>query len=190
MVGPRQADARVPLTDCPVDEVLRAVEELEIRGNGEQGRIGFAALDVCELEGLIAHAGIAALAVDDGLKVGRRPNLGHDLDGFVVADLTGGNGVRRADSVDEHAGHGLRAEVFGAVLVVTPRIPLDEKRRWRRPGGRRPAWGTAPLIWMMTGPGPPAAPKPGGRGEAARAFSGRSFRSSSMCRTSAPRGRG
>ena len=94
---------------CPVDKVLGAVEEFEVRRNCEQGRIGLAALDVCELEGLIAHAGIAALAVDDGLQVGRRPNFGDDLDGFVVADLAGGNCMRGAHSVDEDTGHGLRA---------------------------------------------------------------------------------
>ena len=166
----------------PIDDVLRAVENFEISRNSEQGRVGIAALDVRKLERLIAHARIAALTVNDGLKVGRGPNLRHDADGLVVADLTGGNCVRRAHSVDEHSAHGLRAEVLGAFLVVTPHLPLDEKRRWRRPWWRRRARGnTAAHLYDDRAGDLPAVPTAGGQGWRRWAFSGRFFQSSSMC---------
>ena len=40
---------------------------------------------------MLTHAGVGAFAVDDGLEIGRGPDLGDDADRFLVAHLTGGN---------------------------------------------------------------------------------------------------
>src|SRR5262249_17737512 len=67
-----------------VDDVFRAVGDFEVRRNGEQRGVGLRADQIGQLECLLAHPRIAAFAGDDGLEVGRSPDLGNDDDRPVV----------------------------------------------------------------------------------------------------------
>jgi hypothetical protein len=53
-----------------IDEILWTVGEFEVRRDRKERSIRFAADDIRELKGLLAHAGIGAFAVNDGLQVG------------------------------------------------------------------------------------------------------------------------
>jgi hypothetical protein len=53
-----------------IEDGLGTFDQFEIGGYGEQGTIRFGARDVRKLEGLLAHARIASLAVNDGLEIG------------------------------------------------------------------------------------------------------------------------
>ena len=54
----------------------RWLRDLVVRGNGEEGRIGFLAADIAELDGVLCLAGADALDENEGLKFLREPVIG------------------------------------------------------------------------------------------------------------------
>src|SRR5712671_2606579 len=155
---------------------LRAFHDLEVRRDGEQGRVGLGAHYVGEAEGLFPHARVGAFAEDDGFQIGRSPNFANNRNGALVPDLAGGDRMGRAHAVREDTFHGLSTEVLGAglgllvhvllgkhthdwfriylvylvyVAISDLHMLLDEHSRWRR--GRRKCrglqhWGYAYLT--------------------------------------------
>src|SRR6267154_25875 len=113
---------------------LRAFHDLEVWRHGEQGRVGLGAHYVGKAEGLFAHAGVGAFAEDDGLQVGRSPNLADNRDGALVPDLAGGDRMGRAHAVHEDTFHGLRTEVLCGGLGLFVQVLLNEHTHsWFRP---------------------------------------------------------
>src|SRR5579863_6302189 len=105
--------------------LVRAIEDglgtlgyFEIGRHREQGSIRLGARDVRKLEGLLANAGVASLAVNDGLEIGRSPNFSDDADRLVIADLARWDGPRRAHAGHKDALHRLRTEVFSGGLSL------------------------------------------------------------------------
>jgi hypothetical protein len=95
-----------------IDDRLRNFDEFEIGRHGEQRRVRIISIDIRKLEGLLPHARIGSLAIDDSVEVGRSPDLGDDGDRLLVPDLARWNGVTRAHPGYKNTLHGLRAEVF------------------------------------------------------------------------------
>src|SRR5215470_11911482 len=85
----------------PIDDLWRTVRDGETRRDREERRIRFCAGDVRKLERLLTDPRIASLAGDDGTKIRRCPDLGHDVEGAVVADLASRNRAGRANALHD-----------------------------------------------------------------------------------------
>ena len=97
---------------------LGAFDDFEIRWHREQRSFRLISRDICKLEDLLAHAGITSLAIDDGLEIGRSPDLGDDGNRLLITDLPRGDRPRGAYSSYKDAFHRLRTEIFRRDLCL------------------------------------------------------------------------